>query len=178
MRRPRQRPGFEPSLKPWLVAVIAIIAATFIQAAPATPAIQRANGPAIQPIIQPVVIDDSPGGEIDTFRSFYAALKNSRVPVILRGICVSACTLILMLPKSQVCVEPTALLGFHLASDGSGTPLPEYTEALIRRLYPKAIRDWLKGQVLTIEHILWMPADEIVQLGVFSPCAPGSAALQ
>ena len=124
------------------------------------------------------MIDDSPGGEIDTFRSFYAALKNSRVPVILRGICVSACTLILMLPKSQVCVEPTALLGFHLASDGSGTPLPEYTEALIRRLYPTAIRDWLKGQVLTIEHILWMPADEIVQLGVFSPCAPASAALQ
>lgn len=118
----------------------------------------------------PFVIDDDYGGIVDTFMMWYKRLADSGAPVVLRGICVSACTLVLRLPKSQVCVEPTASLGFHLWA-ASGKPDVSLTAAGVRRYYPIAVQEWLKKQeALLIWPITFMTAEEIVALGIFPAC--------
>lgn len=120
------------------------------------------------PMIQPIIIEDSPGGVVDTFAYFYGAIRASHVPVILRGVCISACTLVLSLPKDQVCVEPTAILGFHEASI-SGVPNMIITKSFVRRFYPPIVQKWLATQTITPEPIL-VGADDIVKFGWLNPC--------
>lgn len=120
-------------------------------------------------VAEPFVIDDDDGGQVDTFIMWYARLKASGAPVVLRGICVSACTLVLTLPRDQVCVEPTASLGFHLWSVG-GKVDPALTQATITRYYPPAVQTWLAGKKLADWPIAFMAAKEIVSLGILDPC--------
>jgi hypothetical protein len=124
---------------------------------------------ATQASAQPFVIDDDNGGVVDTFVMWYKRLADSGVPVVLRGMCISACTLVLTLPKAQVCVEPTASLGFHLWATG-GRPDVSMTEAGARRMYPKVVQNWLKDKKLAIWPITFMTAEEIVELGIFPAC--------
>lgn len=121
-------------------------------------------------VARPVVINDDGGGNIRTFVMWYERIRDSGVPVVLRGICDSACTLVLTLPHDQVCVEPTASLGFHLASY-SDEAAPSLTGAMIRRWYPAKVREWLVGQTLH-EAPLYMTAEEVVKLGIFAACKP------
>lgn len=127
--------------------------------------------PALASPVKPIVIDDSPGGIIQTFLDFYKAIKQSGVPVVLRGMCMSACTYIAILPRSQVCVEPTASLGFHLASDGDGNFDPGYTQAIAERYYPPVLLAWLSKIKLTPK-VQFMSASEMVKIGLFPPCSP------
>lgn len=122
-------------------------------------------------IAEPIIIDDDDGGQVDQFLMWYKRLADSGVPVVLRGICVSACTLVLRLPKSQVCVEPSASFGFHLWSMYS-TPSPSFTWAGARRYYPKVVQEWLKAQPPLGLAPTYMTAEEIVKLGIFPWCSP------
>lgn len=119
--------------------------------------------------VRPVVIGDDGGGNVATFVMWYKRLAESGVPVRVRGLCVSACTFVLMLPKSQVCVEPTASFGFHLATDGDDNADVPITAALIRRWYPESVRKWLVGKTLA-ERPIYMTAEEAVKLDVFPAC--------
>jgi hypothetical protein len=119
-------------------------------------------------VSKPIVIDDDDGGNVDNFLLWYGRLRASGTPVILRGICISACTFVLALPKSQVCVEPTASFGFHMAAI-NGKAVPGMTGALIRRWYPEPVRRWLADKDLQEEPI-YMSASEAVKLGVFPAC--------
>lgn len=149
-----------------LALIGALIGASFIGTVGAAPSSPKSV--AIPP--GTVVIDDDPGGIVDTYLMWYGRIKQSGAPVVLRGVCVSACTFILALPKDQVCVEPTASLGFHLATmDGKADPW--VTIALINRYYPPAVRAWIKERwPLKVWPILYMSANEIISLGIFSPC--------
>lgn len=115
------------------------------------------------------VIDDDDGGSIEVFRMWYKRVADSGVPVVLRGICASACTFVLSLPKSQVCVEPTASLGFHTWTT-FGNPDPDYTAAGARRLYPLVVQEWVSEHRIVPWPITYMTAGEIVKLGIFPAC--------
>ena len=151
----------------WVIALLALIG--FVSQASAKPATS------IMPlrVIKPVVIKDSPGGVIDTFVAWYMALKDSGVPVEVDGVCVSACTLVLMLPKDQVCVRPGTVFGFHMAWSGSPDnyrPEPVITQHIIEKYYPPAVQKWLEDKELTVTKIDYMPYKEIVSLGVLDAC--------
>lgn len=119
---------------------------------------------------QPIVIDNDHGGSVDAFIMWYTRLKDSGVPVRVRGICVSACTFVFILPKSQACIEPTASFGFHLASEDD-EPDVEVSKAIARRWYPEPVRRWLVGKTLT-SAVIYMSAQEAVKLDVLPACAP------
>lgn len=124
--------------------------------------------------IKPYVINDDAGGFISSYLDHYRALRDSHVKVEIRGDCVSACTLVMhYIPRSRACVGPEAHFGFHMARrvlDGGAVPDPEMTKELIELYYPKPVQDWLKDKTLTVEHILYMDAAEIVRLGVYPYC--------
>lgn len=126
--------------------------------------------PADAKVEQPFVIGDDHGGDIDAFLMWYGRLRESGVPVVLRGICESACTFVLTLPREQVCVERGASLGFHHATvDGKNEP--EITAAVAARFYPPAVLKWLSDKKLRSVPI-YLHAEAIVSLGIFPACSP------
>jgi hypothetical protein len=112
---------------------------------------------------------------VDVYVTWFNRLKNAGVPVEIKGICISACTLVLMLPKDQVCTDKTASFGFHLAARQVEDKLVSdegLTGALIRRYYPAPLQEWLKTQQLT-PNITFMPAEEAIMLGIVEECKHG-----
>lgn len=118
--------------------------------------------------VKPIVIDNDGGGNIAFFSMWYERLRESGVPVRVRGMCDSACTIVLSLPHDQVCMERTGSFGIHLASY-DGESAPSMTGAFIRRWYPEKVRQWLMGQTLH-EAPLYMSANTVVRLGIFPMC--------
>lgn len=118
--------------------------------------------------VKPIIIDNDSGGNIQFFAMWYDRVRDSGVPVRVRGMCDSACTIVLSLPREQVCMEPTASFGVHLASY-NGESAPSLTGAMIRRWYPEPVRKWLIGQTLH-EAPLYMNANTVVRLGIFPAC--------
>lgn len=63
-----------------------------------------------------VRIEASPGGEASSFIEFFEQLRQSRERVVIDGPCFSACTLVLIImPRSRICVTQRAVFGFHAA---------------------------------------------------------------
>jgi hypothetical protein len=119
----------------------------------------------------PIVIGDDDGGSVDEHVKFYARIMASGVPVRVEGICVSACTIVLWLPKSQVCVAPTASFGFHAARFNQYWHRT-FTEAMARRYYPEAIRKWIKEHDANVPIPEYMTAEEVVAADVLAYCDP------
>jgi hypothetical protein len=118
-------------------------------------------------------IADDWGGEVDEYNKWYKRLLASHAPVKIDGWCVSACTLVLMLPKEQVCVTPRASFGFHLASTQTprgSVPEPELTDMLIRRFYPEIVQAFIDTRRPLTPKVSYMMADQIVAFQIFDEC--------
>jgi hypothetical protein len=95
-----------------------------------------------------VRIEASPGGEARSFIEFFEELRQSRQRVVIDGPCFSACTLVLVIvPRSRICVTPRAVFGFHAAKAidqyGREYPAPEATR-VVAAAYPTPIRNWIR----------------------------------
>jgi len=95
-----------------------------------------------------VRIEGSPGGEVDSFLDFFAAVRQSGERVVIDGPCFSACTLVLgAVPRSRICVTSRAVLGFHAAKYvdeyGGEYPAPDATRVM-NAAYPSTIRGWIR----------------------------------
>jgi hypothetical protein len=95
-----------------------------------------------------VWIEGSPGGEATSFIDFFEKLRQSHQRVVIDGPCFSACTLVLIIvPRSRICVTPRAVFGFHAARAidqyGREYPAPEATR-VVAAAYPAPIRHWIK----------------------------------
>jgi len=100
-----------------------------------------------------VRIGEDHGGRIGNYLLKYKLLSLSGEPVIIDGLCASACTMVLMLPKHQICATPRAVLGFHQAYDfgtasiggrmvSAAIPNREATDLLFS-YYPKPVHAWI-----------------------------------
>lgn len=121
----------------------------------------------------PYIISDDMGGLIQSYVVHYDALRRSHQQVVVNGDCVSACTIVLSLPKSQVCITDRARLGLHQANSMTPQgprPSQEATDRLVSKFYPKVLQDWIKEHPLKPE-VQYLTADELVQMKVFRACA-------
>ena len=99
-----------------------------------------------------IVIGDDPGGNVQEYLQKYDALRQTHTPVILAGDCVSACSFVLTLPRSQVCALPGSRLGFHGASRTPGGPVDLKASKQIGRLfYPPSVRPYLNTPAVHYE---------------------------
>lgn len=123
-----------------------------------------------------ITIGDSPGGMLDDWAFFERTLELSKVPVRFEGTCVSACTFLLGIPKSQFCVEPTAVFGFHMPYDpATGKPIPDpILDQINHRYYPKPLQEYFKAHPLTRE-VKFLYADDLVKMGVANACPDRAA---
>lgn len=90
-------------------------------------------------------INDSWGGSIEEFRAELGPIARSKERVHVEGRCYSACTVILSLPRSRICIGPRTEFGFHAAFDvigGVKKTSAQGTMELIG-LYQRPIFDWI-----------------------------------
>lgn len=118
-----------------------------------------------------VTITNNRGGDVAEWQ---AAVKNWRAndtQIIVAGLCNSACTMVLALPKT--CVTPDAVMGFHGAS--AKGPLAGLYEAqangILADHYPPSIRTLFWEKFAAIKgRTAKLNADQLIALGV-NQCA-------
>lgn len=120
-----------------------------------------------------VRITNDPGGEITAYVAKFRDIKASGERLVIDGPCLSACTLFTaFLPRSQVCVTPRAVLGFHAASyydDASRSLVPTRAGTrLVMRLYPSSIRNWINRHGGLTPRIMAMRGRDLA--GLFNTC--------
>jgi len=95
-----------------------------------------------------VRIYSSPGGNVETYLTFFSRVRQSGERVIIDGPCYSACTLVLStIPRSRVCVTRRAVLGFHapevVGDNGRAYHSRRVTQAMFTS-YPPSVRSWIR----------------------------------
>jgi len=95
-----------------------------------------------------VRITSDPGGEVSSYLRKFHRISESGERVVIDGPCFSACTLVLIIvPRSRICVTQRAVLGFHAARAidqyGREYPAPDVTRA-VAAAYPTPIRNWIR----------------------------------
>lgn len=89
-----------------------------------------------------IVIKDNKGGMIGDFLAFKSFLERYEINVVFDGPCISACTILLLLPKERTCVTPNAQFMFHRAMH----PDPEVEQAATEAIftyYPGWVQDFI-----------------------------------
>lgn len=120
-----------------------------------------------------VRVTNDPGGEITAYLAKFREIRASGERLVIDGPCLSACTLFTaLLPRSQVCITPRAVLGFHAASyydDARRSLVPTRAGTkLVMRLYPPKIRSWIERHGGLTPRIIAMRGRDLA--GLFNSC--------
>lgn len=100
------------------------------------------------------------GGFIVEYAKEANRLARTGEPVIIDGICNSACTIYLGLPNT--CVTPRSRLGFH---SGKGGPkrVIEYANKLIMEMYPPKVRAWVRSKGGLTSKLIVLQGKELLE---------------
>jgi hypothetical protein len=92
------------------------------------------------------VITDDRGGLIHEYKGHYGRIEAAGSRVEVRGMCGSACTLVLHLPKERLCFASEATLAFHMPRLAT-TGKPSLNWGFFLYLeYPREVRDWIDSK--------------------------------
>ena len=103
------------------------------------------RGVDLPPAAAEVTIEDQNGGNVSLHASRVIDYGNAGSHLRVMGTCISACTLVLALPRDRICVGPNAAFGFHqpfLA--GARNIATADVGAAMADTYPPFVRQWLK----------------------------------
>lgn len=90
-----------------------------------------------------ITIEDGLGGHVQGMLRILSRLAYSRKRVVIDGPCRSACTLLLSLGPSRVCLTRRAELWFHQATLLDGKRSRFWSNAMLA-LYPPAVRRYVR----------------------------------
>jgi hypothetical protein len=118
-------------------------------------------------------ISDDRGGRIGTYVDKYEDLRSSGEPVMIDGLCASACTIVLgAVAPERICVTSRANLGFHAAWDfgPEGRPVTN-SEAtrLLYSMYPQKVRSWISRKGGLKSRMIFLRGRELA--GMYRPCS-------
>jgi hypothetical protein len=99
-------------------------------------------------------VSNDRGGFVFLYLQKWEKLALQHPKVRITGVCLSACTVLLgYVPRSNICVTPDGVLGFHLAT------LPFATKQLLD-VYPDDIKAWIDKNGGLKFQVMWMQATE------------------
>lgn len=131
------------------------------------PLAQADYPPPIPPGTEPIVIWSDSGGLVDEYMRWSNNIVRSGRRVEIRGPCLSACTLILQVPRERLCVASSAQLGFHHVRyydlediNDPGTYSAKATRELISK-YPSQIRRWIKSRGGLTKELIYLEGEEL-----------------
>lgn len=119
-----------------------------------------------------VRIADDRGGQVRRYVDRYERLRASGQPIIIDGLCASACTIVLgTIPHHKICVTPKANLAFHGAWDfgarGRAIPNRLATEELFL-MYPSPIRRWIADRGGLSQRTIFLRGRQLAAM--YRPC--------
>src|SRR6267378_3004452 len=119
-----------------------------------------------------VIISDDVGGKMKDYTTHFQQVRNSGEPVVISGICVSACTMVLgLVPSDRVCATPNAVLGFHAAwmfdSSGKRVVSASGTQDLMNT-YPAPVRAWIARQGGLTPKMMYLRGRDLA--AIVAPC--------
>jgi hypothetical protein len=127
------------------------------------------------------VLEFEPGGCIGEHEKRYLSLASSGADVEVRGLCYSACTLIVAyIPKERLCFGNYASLNFHHAGSTLSAADAVAATGHMYLLYPREVREWIdkQGDVerLPMPFMGWwtLGAEELWEMG-YRRCKPKPA---
>lgn len=109
-----------------------------------------------------ITIRHDRGGAIIDYAIKVATLRKSGQPVRIDGLCASACTLHLSLPKSQICITGAARFLFHAARHPDQKAARTATRLLFNA-YPGWTQAWINSRGGLTSRDLIMPASHARQ---------------
>ena len=121
-----------------------------------------------------VVIDRDFGGNVFEYAARAHAYAAQNVRIVIRGECMSACTLYLGNPRT--CAEPDAVLRLHTATWTTSIPAigmvegqtaPEPTRKLVNS-YPRRLKSWIARHGGLTQN--WLVLEKQELLSVIPPC--------
>jgi hypothetical protein len=103
---------------------------------------------------QTINVSNDPGGFMGQYDTRWRNWASKGASVRISGMCASACTILFHhIPRDKICVTPGARIGFHTASQFSGTEqLLDY--------YPADIRAYIFSRGGLSSAMMWMTAPE------------------
>ncbi len=107
--------------------------------------------------VNAVYVAGDRGGNVVSYGMKMLRLKQNRTQVRVTGACDSACTLLLALPRNQLCITQSASFNFHLPSGSSAQGNKRAARYLLNN-YPGWVRRWiasrggLSGRLISMRH--------------------------
>ena len=107
--------------------------------------IDRGWAPGVMPdAAEIVVIKYGQGGSLFEHTLRFAAYRNKKSKVEIRGPCYSACTIVAAyVPKADLCIAQGAFLAFHAVRSREKQEIMLVETAFMYRLFPEDIRGWI-----------------------------------
>jgi hypothetical protein len=107
------------------------------------------------------------GGILALYQAKWSKLAEQHTSIRISGPCVSACTaLVGYIPRENICVTPSASLGFHLA-------IPAFVTPDLWKDYPPDIQAWITKNGGLSYQLMWLQAPEIYHF--FRKCDGGAS---
>lgn len=120
-------------------------------------------------VLPPLVIDFDGGGYLSQYEARARELALQGRKVVIRGVCASACTMMIGRVHDKVCVKPRAELWFH--QSGHEYVTENRSESGTRRMmdaYPVPLKLWIERRGgLTAE---WLKLKGAELRKMFRPC--------
>jgi hypothetical protein len=119
-----------------------------------------------------VRIADDRGGQIGSYITKFQGLRSSGQPVIIDGLCASACTIVLgAVPHDKICVTSRAALGFHAAYDfgiNGRTFTNREATMMLYSMYPAPVQRWIVARGGLKPQIIFLRGKQLQAM--YQPC--------
>ena len=125
-----------------------------------------------------IIISDDIGGKMRDYTTRFRQMRDSGEPVVISGICVSACTMVLgLVPRDRICATPNAVLGFHAAwmfdESGKRVVSASGTQDLMET-YPASVRSWIARHGGLTRKMMYLRGPDLA--AIVAPCNSSRAA--
>ena len=114
-----------------------------------------------------IYISHDPGGDLGLYQVKAQVARELNLKVVIDGVCASACTLLIGLPSSQVCVTARARLHFHKARlkrpVANGRRLLRKANHMMLAAYPAGVQNWIARKGGLTNRMLKMESSEVLQ---------------
>jgi hypothetical protein len=119
-----------------------------------------------------VLIADDRGGQIGSYITKFQRLRSSGQPVIIDGLCASACTIVLgAVPHDKICVTSRAALGFHAAYDfgiNGRTFTNREATMMLYSMYPTRVQRWIAARGGLTPQMIFLRGKQLQAM--YQPC--------
>ena len=124
------------------------------------------------------IISNDIGGKMEDYTTHFRQVRDSGEPVVIDGICVSACTMVLgFIPSGRICATHNAVLGFHAAwmFDNSGNRVVSASGTQdLMKTYPTPVRAWIARHGGLTPKMIYLRGRDLA--GIVAPCNGSRAA--